>query len=489
MTPRQRFLLFVLCCFAIVFQYLYKLDGVGTLGPDEPRYAAIGRAMALDHDWVTPKLWGSPWFEKPPLIYWMTATGTDLGLGPDLAGRLPVAILSLGFLAAWFLLLKEEFGFAASAIATATLGTSVAWFLWSSLCLTDIPMAAFFSLGVVLTLRLIRGDALIRTWIGLGAAIGLAALAKGFVPLVLSAPLLWFLRRRWREWWIALVVFLLVAGPWYFLVIHRNGSAFIDVFFFEQQFKRMYSQGLQHVQPFYFYLWIIPLAIFPWTPVLLTLKPAVVRGDRRLLCLAAVFACGLLFFSLSLNKLFGYVLPLLPSLLALTGVSMAERVAWRERPYLIGCGALAALAPLIAPLIPVLLTSKIGPVRALVLDILPVTLTMFVLFVTPLAVMAFASRALAAPLLVVCFALAVIVVKSSIYPVLDEQASPRGFWREIAGISNEVCDAGLHRAWEYGLAFYRGAPIPICDQSPKPVRLVQNGERRAEKQVNGRLVR
>ncbi|MGA8599437.1 MAG: hypothetical protein WB676_32355, partial [Bryobacteraceae bacterium] len=145
--------------------------------------------------------------------------------------------------------------------------------------------------------------------------------------------------------------------------------------------------------------------------------------------------------------------------------------------------------PLIAPLIPMLLTSKIGSVRALALDILPATATMLILFVLPLAVTVLARRAVAAPLLLMSFAFAVIVVKSSIYPVLDEQASPRGFWREIAPISNEVCDAGLHRAWEYGLAFYRGAPVPICDQSPKPVRLVQNGEHRAEKQMNGRLVR
>jgi 4-amino-4-deoxy-L-arabinose transferase-like glycosyltransferase len=467
---------------------LYKLDGVGVLSPDEPRYAAAGRAMALNHDWITPRLWGKPWFEKPALLYWMTAIGTDLGLNRDLAGRLPVAILSLAFLAVWFLLLKAEFGLIASAIATATVGTSAAWFIYSSLCLTDVPMAAFFSLGVVLTLRLIRGDESKGTWIALGACIGLAVLAKGFVPLVLCVPLLWFLKDRWRDWWIALLAFVLVAGPWYFLVIQRNGYAFIDVFFFQQQFTRLYSKALQHVQPVYFYVWIIPLAIFPWTPVLFTLKPALLRGDRRLLCLAAVFAFGFVFFSVSLNKLPGYVLPLLPSLLALAGVSAAQTVAWRRRPYLIGCAALVAITPLIGPLVPALLTSKVNSAAGMGLTVLPVTLSMLILFVTPLALAAFANRQLAAALLVMCFALAAIEVRSSIYPVLDEQASPRGFWREIAGISNEVCDAGLHRAWEYGLAFYRDEPIPICDQSPRPVRLVQNGEHRAEKQVNGKLV-
>ena len=62
--------------------YLADLTGMGIVGPDEPRYAAIGRAMAQTGDWVTPRLWGMPWFEKPALLYWMTATGFTAGLGP-----------------------------------------------------------------------------------------------------------------------------------------------------------------------------------------------------------------------------------------------------------------------------------------------------------------------------------------------------------------------------------------------------------------------
>src|SRR5438309_10369076 len=95
--------------------YLYKLDGVGILGKDEPRYVAIGRAMAQTGDWLTPRLWGSPWFEKPPLLYWMTAAGTAIGLGPELSGRLPVVLFSLAFLGVMFVVLRREFGTTAAA--------------------------------------------------------------------------------------------------------------------------------------------------------------------------------------------------------------------------------------------------------------------------------------------------------------------------------------------------------------------------------------
>ena len=60
--------------------YLSSLGRVGFLGPDEPRYASIGREMAHSGDWVTPRLDGSPWFEKSPLLYWMTGAGHKLHL-------------------------------------------------------------------------------------------------------------------------------------------------------------------------------------------------------------------------------------------------------------------------------------------------------------------------------------------------------------------------------------------------------------------------
>src|SRR5579871_6503231 len=75
------------------FFYLSRLNVAGLLGPDEPRYASIAREMARSGDWVTPRLWGELWFEKPALLYWMSATGFRLGLGPELAPRLPVALL------------------------------------------------------------------------------------------------------------------------------------------------------------------------------------------------------------------------------------------------------------------------------------------------------------------------------------------------------------------------------------------------------------
>src|SRR6476646_4243095 len=78
--------------------YFQSLGAIGLLGPDEPRYASIGREMARSGDWITPRLWGDPWFEKPALLYWLQGAAFRLGVPADLAPRLPIALLAVAFL-------------------------------------------------------------------------------------------------------------------------------------------------------------------------------------------------------------------------------------------------------------------------------------------------------------------------------------------------------------------------------------------------------
>src|ERR1700748_3390543 len=113
------------------------------IGPDAPRYAFIGGAMARSGDWITPRLWGQPWFEKPALLYWMTAAAFRLGLGTDLAPRLPVALLSLAFLACFWGRMRIEWGTRVALLAAAMLATSAGWLAYSHVAVTDLPLAAF----------------------------------------------------------------------------------------------------------------------------------------------------------------------------------------------------------------------------------------------------------------------------------------------------------------------------------------------------------
>jgi 4-amino-4-deoxy-L-arabinose transferase-like glycosyltransferase len=79
----------------LVVLYVCLFSGLGALGlvgPDEPRYAAIARAMAETHDWITPRLWGTPWFEKPVLYYWAAGISIRIFGVSEFSVRLPSAI-------------------------------------------------------------------------------------------------------------------------------------------------------------------------------------------------------------------------------------------------------------------------------------------------------------------------------------------------------------------------------------------------------------
>src|SRR5579863_6301127 len=198
------------------FLYFFRIDGTGLVSTDEPRYAAIGREMARSGDWITPRLWGSPWFEKSVLLYWMTGAGFRLGLNEDLAPRLPVALLSVAFLAFFYGWLRREFGERPALYATVILGTSAGWLAYSYVAVTDLPMSVFFSTAMLLGMTWLRTGA--RRWlIAAAASLGLAVLAKSFVPLVLAIPFAWAGRRRMREMLnpAAVLTFLAVAAPWY----------------------------------------------------------------------------------------------------------------------------------------------------------------------------------------------------------------------------------------------------------------------------------
>jgi 4-amino-4-deoxy-L-arabinose transferase-like glycosyltransferase len=433
------------------------------LGPDEPRYAAIGRAMVQTGDFVTPKLWGHPWFEKPPFLYWMTALGTYLGLGPDLCGRLPTTLLSLLFLALYGLLVRREFGNRAAGVSTALLATSAGWLAYSSIGLTDLPLAVFFSLAVLLTLPLLRREPVTGgsgTFLGIGFLLGLAVLSKGLVPLVLALPFGWFLRRYWRKWTLAAAAFFLTALPWYWAVYARNGYPFIEDFFLKHHFQRVYSASLGHVQPLYYYLPVFLGAVFPWTPLLALFAKRNQIWDRRRSFLLAVIAFGILFFSVSRNKLPGYLLPLLPSFFLLVGAYFEkQRIVELSRGWLLSSAVLIAVIPTLVPI----LTGSLALGRISFPHQAYITPAAVLYAIIPLAVVLLPDRFFSSTLLVFCMALEGMFLKTVAYPVIDAQVSPRSLWQSIANIADQTCDGGTDRDWIFGLDYYRGEPYPRCE--------------------------
>ncbi|MFB3778403.1 MAG: ArnT family glycosyltransferase [Bryobacteraceae bacterium] len=456
---------------ALYLVFFFGLTGAGLIGPDEPRYAAIGREMALSGDWVTPRLWGAPWFEKPPLLYWMTASATHLGLGNDLAPRLPVAFLSALFLLVYYRLLRDEFGWRAALYAAAILGTSALWVAFSVVAVTDLPMSATFAVAMLLGMRwLSSGD---RRWVaGAAALFGLAVTAKGLVPLALGLPLLWMGRRRLVDLFrpLPVAVFLLVALPWYLLCGFQNGGAFWEELFGRHHFARFANGVMLHPRPFWFYVPVLAAGFHPWTPLLAPLLRKSFYSDprRRFLLLWAGF--GFLFLSASTGKLPGYILPLLPALAALAGIAMDEMK--NARWLLASCCLLLAITPVVGHSFPQALADGLS--RS------PVTGWSWAFATASLLGGALiwwlenrGRRSASTGLLLASVILCVVVVKVEALPELDRLASSRVLWQKISAAPSQVCVDQIHRSWRYSLNYYSVTPLPECGQTPRPLRIKQ----------------
>jgi 4-amino-4-deoxy-L-arabinose transferase-like glycosyltransferase len=108
--PRRSILRWTLFATAAYFLFFYGMGLRGLAGPDEPRYASIAREMARSGDWVTPRLDGASWFEKPALLYWLGGIGIRLGLSADEATRIASALAAAAFLVYFHRRLAGAFG-------------------------------------------------------------------------------------------------------------------------------------------------------------------------------------------------------------------------------------------------------------------------------------------------------------------------------------------------------------------------------------------
>ena len=318
--------------------YFSHLGAIGFVGPDEPRYAWVARDMVETGDWITPHLYGKPWFEKPPLFYWGAALCFKLfGVG-EAAARLPSAISALLATLAMAWLAMRLYGAETARWLLLLLPTTVGMIGFSHAAATDMPFSGMLTIAMVaaaVAIGLTRNEntpIIPRTpWLALvlfGFFLGLAVLAKGPAAIVLcgGAVFFWALfTKRWRDAFsllhpVAIATFCLTALPWYILCARRNPD-FLRVFLIEHNFKRYLTPEFQHIQPFWFYGPIVLLGCLPWTLLLLpaaielkqSFKNRLNSGATGIFLLSwSLFPC--IFFTFSKSKLPGYILPAIPVL-------------------------------------------------------------------------------------------------------------------------------------------------------------------------------
>lgn len=338
-AAKQRRYALVAILASSAFAFIFGLGRLGFLGPDEPRYAEVAREMFAGGDYISTRLCGCLWFEKPVLLYWMSAISYRLFGVNEFAARLPSAMAAIATVALLFCALRRLASPRVAVCGSLVLATSGIFIAYARVAVPDMILTAAMTAALLAGFLATKTKGRARLIYTVLAFIfmALGVLAKGLVGVVLVLAILGvylLITRqlgsfRWRDCLIGFVVFVAVAGTWYVPVTVRHGWAFIDEFFIRHHFQRFTSNEFGHPQPVYFFLLVAIAGTAPWVFFLIpaaarlwSLRPRTEDRDS-LLALAWVWvAVPLIFFSLSESKLPGYILPISPALAVILGVEV-----------------------------------------------------------------------------------------------------------------------------------------------------------------------
>jgi 4-amino-4-deoxy-L-arabinose transferase-like glycosyltransferase len=278
---------------------------------DEADYAAVARTMARGGSLAAPVLFGRPFVEKPPLVFWVTAASFRLFGESEAAGRLPHVLL-----AALAVVLVRRLGVRTGArdrgrSAAIVFATSLLWIVYGRLLLTEAGLVLFDLAAIhgLLSLETPRFRPAVLA--GTATALALAMLAKG--PVALAAPALFTAgslgRGRPRFAPIARLaaaagIAALLVAPWW-LGRESGGGAF----FARENLGRFLRPRESHAGPLLYYAPVLLAGLFPWAGFAAG-RRRLLPGQRRWL----PWAWGIpALFSLSATKLPHYVVPALPA--------------------------------------------------------------------------------------------------------------------------------------------------------------------------------
>ena len=470
------------------FLFFYNLGAFGLVGADEPRYAKIAREMVETHQYVTPRLNGEPWLEKPILYYWRAAIAFKLFGVSDAAARFPSA--SAAFLLVIIVYFwMRRFRPGAQLDAALMVAASAMMIGYSRAASMDMHLAVTLSVAMLCWWGWHHTG---RRWwlVAFYLFLAVGTLAKGPIAPFLAGLIVFIyavIRRDWKIisgtlWPIGILVFVVAAAPW-FIAVQLETPSFFRTFFLEHNLERFGTGRYHHPAPFWFFIPVFLLAVLPWTTYIVAAVVDVFRdyrfrrkyqqdlGDGLTLFLFLWVVIPIVFFSFSQSKLPGYILPTVPPALILTADFLRRRMIESGQPSLVLLGIHASLS---AILIAVLLL-----VPAQLLKVPPTPHAMMLASAIGIAVffgifLAVIARGFAILRFVtlVPVILGVAFLLRTVAPVIDATQSERPVANALkadgVAANATVATFKARREVEYGLNWYRNQPIKVYERLEIP---------------------
>jgi len=306
----------------------------------------VAQSMLDRGDFVTPRIDGAVFLDKPPLGMWLTAGSLFLWGRNEIGARFGQTVLALGLLLITWRIGALLFDRRRAAAGAIVLASSCLFFAAAHILTLDLTLAFTVALTLMLFLEgYRRRERDGRFYVLMAGAAGLAVLAKGPIGLLLTGMtvgLFLTLRRSWgligrmRLGWGTLL-FAVIVAPWYLMVSIENPQ-FPGYFFLHENLARFATRTHNRAGAWYYYLPVVAAGLLPWSAIAaVNLARTAVRDAgawrRRLRppgvaasFLLAWFVPGFLFFSLAQSKLPLYILPLLPAAAIACGAWLVGRM-------------------------------------------------------------------------------------------------------------------------------------------------------------------
>ena len=340
--------------------FFFALGNHQLQGSTEARVAGIAMQMHLDNDWVTPRLFGQPFLEKPPLSLWLDAGAIRAFGGTPWAVRLASAFAGLFSVMLLYAMLRR-FGRPREIAWTAAilLATMASYWVNSRSVGEDALLALGVSMALLAFFQGHRRATLGNAALFVGG-IAIATLSKGVLGLAMPGVVIFayllctsLLDKRLKpgDWLRPGLLTLLGLIPlliWLLVLYQRGGSAAVAEVLLTNSVGRFSGSFVEagHYEPFYYYLAKLPEAFLPWN-ILVYLGLWHFRkslaSNRYLLFFSLWLLAEFVMLSLASSKRTVYLMSLTPAA-AVIAAEYAAVLYERLRQHTQGTGLLGKVA-------------------------------------------------------------------------------------------------------------------------------------------------
>lgn len=319
--------------------------------PVESNYVVSALTMVDYNSWLSPMIYDKVWYDKPPLTYWALMICYKLFGISDFTSRIPNTLIAGGSISFMYYLVYKIKQSTKIAIWSAIILMSTLQFWYISHAVITDGFLFFFTLGIFgyayLGLTQQSHTAMMKAY----AFTGLAVLTKGPIGIILPGFILLvfiFLRKYISEDTITvkeglktllnpmgLFLFCIIAGPWYIAMYSVHGQEFINGFLGLHNVSRVLVSEHPKFNVWYYYIAIIPIAMLPWTPMVLYRLKSINWKQPLHIFSSIWFLVFVIFYSLAATKYLTYTLPAIIPLIIWCGTCVAELIEESQKKLLV----------------------------------------------------------------------------------------------------------------------------------------------------------